>query len=245
MHDAAQETLRCLFFHGPTMDGNLPSKMGMAELVDRDMAYKINGWNYLTGFGVQTGLTLGMDKEKQAWEQDRRDLSHKNAEQREELKEEVGNLKAAMNDVYRERNMVVVALASIAYGLGWRVGIKATAIEGWDAEWHNCVYLDLPTGQCSWHYPTRDELMFAHLPPYDGVWDGHDTPSKYQRVLALTLPENMERIRGIYDAMLEALENLENDDGKAMPPSAWEMIQNALRRAGSRKAQPLTTKELT
>lgn len=237
MHDAAQETLRCLFFHGPTMDGNLPSKMGMAELVDRDMAYKINGWNYLTGFGVQTGLTLGMDKEKQAWEQERRDLSHKNAEQREDLKE-------ALNGVYRERNIVVLALVSVAYCLGWRVGIKTTAIEGWDEEWHNCVYADLPAGMVSWHYHSTEAALFAHLPPYDGEWDGHDTPTKYDRVLALTQPGALLQFRGIHDAMLRALENLENDNGKAMPPSAWELVQTALRLAGSRKAQPLTMKEM-
>lgn len=31
--------------------------------------------------------------------------------------------------------------------------------------------------------------------------------------------------------MLEALENLENDDGKAMPPSAWKLVQDAIAKA--------------
>ncbi len=31
--------------------------------------------------------------------------------------------------------------------------------------------------------------------------------------------------------MLEALENLENDHGKAMPPSAWKMVQDAIKKA--------------
>lgn len=243
MNAAEAETLKCLFFHGPTMDGNLPSKFGMAGLVDRDMAYKINGWNYLTGLGVQSALDRGLDREKQSWEQDRRDLSHANAEKRGELEDDVATLKGALNNVYKERNMVVVALASIAYCLGWPVGIKSTAIEGWDEEWNGCLYLDLPTGQCSWHYPTWESLMFAHFPPYERAWDGHDTASKYQRVLSLTLPENMTAFRGIHDAMLAALENLENDDGQAMPPSAWDLVQSALRLAGSAKAQPLTEKE--
>ena len=31
--------------------------------------------------------------------------------------------------------------------------------------------------------------------------------------------------------MLEALKNLENDDGKRMPASAWALVQNAIRKA--------------
>ena len=31
--------------------------------------------------------------------------------------------------------------------------------------------------------------------------------------------------------MLEALENLENDNGLAMPKSAWDMVQNAIKKA--------------
>lgn len=31
--------------------------------------------------------------------------------------------------------------------------------------------------------------------------------------------------------MFEALSNIENDDGKAMPPSAWKLVQDALKKA--------------
>lgn len=31
--------------------------------------------------------------------------------------------------------------------------------------------------------------------------------------------------------MYEALSNLENDDGKQMPPSAWKLVQDALKKA--------------
>jgi hypothetical protein len=31
--------------------------------------------------------------------------------------------------------------------------------------------------------------------------------------------------------MLEALKNLENDDGKAMPPSAWRLVKDAIKKA--------------
>ena len=88
--------------------------------------------------------------------------------------------------VYAERNTVVAGLAALALELGYPVGTARTAIEGWEPEWHGCVYLDLPTGQVSWHFHDREADMFAFLPPYQGTWDGHDTPEKYRRILALT-----------------------------------------------------------
>jgi hypothetical protein len=91
--------------------------------------------------------------------------------------------------VYAERNKVVAALAALAVKLGYRAGVARTAIGGWDPEWHGCVYIDLPTGQVSWHYNDRDAGLFAFLPPYAGTWDGHETAEKYRRVVALTEPE--------------------------------------------------------
>lgn len=41
---------------------------------------------------------------------------------------------------YTERNAVVAALARC-----YPSGLKRTAIEGWDPEWHGCVWIDLPT----------------------------------------------------------------------------------------------------
>lgn len=83
--------------------------------------------------------------------------------------------------VYIERNQVVAALAKC-----FPSGLKKTAIEGWDPAWHNCVYIDLPTGQASWHFHDDDAWMFKGLPSYLGEWDGHSTPEKYKRLHALT-----------------------------------------------------------
>ncbi len=84
------------------------------------------------------------------------------------------------DQAYNERNRLVACLAS-----HYPAGIKKTAIEGWDPAWHNCVYIDLPTGQASWHYHDREADLFAHLPPYKGEWDGHTTDEKYQRIADL------------------------------------------------------------
>jgi hypothetical protein len=85
---------------------------------------------------------------------------------------------------YRERNALVVLLASI-----FPAGVKRTAIEGWSPEWHGCVYIDLPNGQASWHYHDSEAELFAHLPPYDGEWDGHTTEQKYERIRRLAMED--------------------------------------------------------
>lgn len=85
-----------------------------------------------------------------------------------------------LNATYRERNQIVAALSKV-----FPAGISRTAIGGWDEEWHSCVYIDLPTGQVSWHFHDRDADLFSHLGPYLGSWDGHTTEEKYERLAAL------------------------------------------------------------
>lgn len=83
-------------------------------------------------------------------------------------------------DAYHERNQLVALLARM-----YPSGIKRTEIDGWDREWHGCVYIDLPTGQASWHYHDRESCLFADLPGYAGEWDGHTTDEKYHRIAKL------------------------------------------------------------
>lgn len=92
---------------------------------------------------------------------------------------------------YAERNQVVAALAKL-----FPSGTARTAIDGWDPAWHGCVYIDLPTGQVSWHYHEREAHWFEALPPYTKPWDGHDTPEKYRRLAALTSQTNTEKQTG-------------------------------------------------
>lgn len=78
---------------------------------------------------------------------------------------------------YEERNRLVALLAAIFPSKRTK-----TEIEGWDPEWHNCVYIDLPTGQASWHYPDSHAELFSHVPEIHVDWDGHSTEEKYCRV---------------------------------------------------------------
>ncbi len=105
---------------------------------------------------------------------------------------------------YLERNKVVAALARC-----FPSGIAKTAIEGWHDEWHGCVYIDLPTGQVSWHYHDSHVYLFQDLPPYTKPWDGHTTEQKYERLAGL--PTDALKAK---DAFIESqkLELMNQDD---------------------------------
>jgi hypothetical protein len=94
-------------------------------------------------------------------------------------------MEARKDAAYRERNQVVAGLAMLAVRLGYKAGRAKTAIEGWSEDWHGCVYIDLPTGQVSWHFHDSQASFFDFLPPYEGKWDGHDTEEKYGRLAAM------------------------------------------------------------
>lgn len=61
----AADVLRCLFFHGPTYDGNVPSKTGRDELVDMKLAQRAQGWQWLTRAGIDSCLANGVHHEKE------------------------------------------------------------------------------------------------------------------------------------------------------------------------------------
>ena len=92
----------------------------------------------------------------------------------------LAEMEARKDAAYLERNQVVAALAKC-----FPSGVARTAIEGWSEDWHGCVYIDLPTGQASWHFHDSHAHLFADLPPYTGQWDGHGTPEKYRRLATM------------------------------------------------------------
>jgi hypothetical protein len=131
---------------------------------------------------------------------------------------------------YEERNKVVAALARL-----FPSGIAKTAIEGWSEDWHGCVYIDLPTGQVSWHFHNSQAHLFDGLPAYTKPWDGHDTPEKYRRLAAVSVPvapalsERTPKDYAIEHAeyMAVAAENLIkciNKEGDAR--GAWESAED-------------------
>lgn len=88
-----------------------------------------------------------------------------------------------LNGVYAERANVVALAVEMARRLGYPIGALNDANEpGWVV-----VYIELPTGQVSWHYSADDFLRCfpRGLLAHERAWDSHDTATKYARCAAL------------------------------------------------------------
>jgi hypothetical protein len=96
----------------------------------------------------------------------------------------VSLMKERKDEAYAERNNCVALIAHMAQKMGYRVGLAEhpASDTSWDPEWRNIVFIDLPTGQVSWHYQDGEGPLFNDLPKYDAPWDLHSTPEKYRRV---------------------------------------------------------------
>ena len=68
---------------------------------------------------------------------------------------------------YDERYLLVFKAVYLALAHGINAGIR---LDNNEPEWP-VVYIDLPTGQVSWH-----------MPQHTSQWDGHDTEEKYRRI---------------------------------------------------------------
>ena len=90
---------------------------------------------------------------------------------------EVERLTAKKDAAYDERMHLVAALARM-----FPSGIRDTDTPGWAPSWKGCVYIDLPTGQISYHYHTRHAALFEGLPAYQGEWDGHAKDDVHERL---------------------------------------------------------------
>jgi len=121
-------------------------------------------------------------------------------------------LEESKNGAYSERNHVVAALARMFPSY-----IAVTNIDGWDEEWHGCVYINLPSGQISYHYHDSEHYLFDHLPPFTGEWDGHDKETVHKRlgcVTAVTVTDEMVERAAVahyeYDGALSQIDECGN-----------------------------------
>ena len=83
-------------------------------------------------------------------------------------------------EAYLDRNLCVQTMVRMASELGYKTGIRD------DGNW-SIFYIDLPTGQVSWHIPKLD--IVGMFPEYLDKWDGHDVDTKrYGRSVAMIYP---------------------------------------------------------
>lgn len=83
---------------------------------------------------------------------------------------------------YEERAKIVSLLSRIYPA--W-IAAHDPLDASWDSQWRTIVFVDLPTGQVSWHMHDNDVGFFAHLTQGTKSWDGHTTEEKYNRVLGV------------------------------------------------------------
>lgn len=82
-------------------------------------------------------------------------------------------------EVYRERAHLVKFLSRL---------FRSVLTHGEDPAWP-IIYIDTPSGQLSWHISENDLDLFGHVPwsNESGLWDGHTTEEKYERLMELGL----------------------------------------------------------
>lgn len=83
--------------------------------------------------------------------------------------------------LYSERAQCVLAFARAARATGCRIGFAVDPDAGptWPV-----LFVDLPTGQVSWHFTPADRSRADDVGEYSGAWDGHTTEQKYERLAA-------------------------------------------------------------
>jgi hypothetical protein len=113
-----------------------------------------------------------------------------------EAKKSLEEMRERKDDAYHERNQCVALIVRMALQLGLNAGVgfhEDKTGEEWDPEWRTIVFIDLPSGQVSWHLHDSQKYLIKDLPVYFSPWDGHDTPEKYRRVnAAFTLAESTD-----------------------------------------------------
>jgi len=95
------------------------------------------------------------------------------------------DLRARKDQAYTERNRCVAMLAALFPSSLER---HPEDDQEWEDDWRWVVYIDLPTGQASWHIHDSHLRLFDHVARFQGRrWDGHTTEEKYARLLRAAL----------------------------------------------------------
>jgi len=122
--------------------------------------------------------------------------------------------------------MCVALIYHMARTLGFNYGLRQSS--DFEPGWQNCVMIDLPTGQISWHIKDSEEDWFSEdrmMRAYTGEWDGHTTEEKYQRVLAFAnvSPGQLALDKAVAEYQAGASE----PEIVQLPPYPWSGIPHA------------------
>jgi len=84
-----------------------------------------------------------------------------------------------VSKVYEDRNLLAQLAAILARRCGLHVGTMLDKELTKPEEWP-LIYIELPTGQVSWHIPKGE--MVAQLEPFGQEWDNHTPEEKQGRI---------------------------------------------------------------
>ena len=82
-----------------------------------------------------------------------------------------------LQEVYYDRNLVVMAFAKLAQARGFQVGLRLDPDE---PDWP-VLMIDLPSGQVSWHLPAAE--VIGDWSEYTDEWDSHTLVEKQERIV--------------------------------------------------------------
>lgn len=106
-------------------------------------------------------------------------IHHREALLIERMEGKLDNERKSKDEAYHERNMLVCALSKLFPSY---IARHDEDNMGWERDWMWIVYIELPTGQVSWHMHDSEVQMFNHLRVQENKWDGHNTERKYERL---------------------------------------------------------------
>ena len=90
----------------------------------------------------------------------------------------MSTLSNSKEEAYRDRNLAVMALASLAQKQGYPVGIQQDLEQ---PDWP-VIMIQLPTGQVGWHIPAKE--LTGQWSEFADQWDGHNIQEKHLRLKA-------------------------------------------------------------
>lgn len=102
-----------------------------------------------------------------------------------QLRQEVKELHNQKNAAYGERTRLAGLLAALYRDSG--IGIDHAVPENKD--FRKVIFINLPTGQISFHCSDRDYQYLLQLPKYKGSYDGHDKQAVLTRIHQAMLDE--------------------------------------------------------
>lgn len=160
-------------------------------------------------------------------------LAH-NIQRAEAAEQRLREVEAQKNGAYNERDRCVALAARMAMLLHWPAWLGRHVGGDWDDDWRNIIFIDLPSGQVSWHIHDSELSLVTFLPSVPGrcgrPWDGHDTAEKYRRCDAPWPPdaalsdraELQAKVREIAEVMATALHT---QSAQAIEAQAWEWLE--------------------